>query len=112
MLDRLLRITGNAQFGDMMERAVYNALFAAQSPDGRNIRYFTPLEGQREYFGDTFCCPNNFRRIIAELPDMVCYRSGDGVAVNLFTPCTATSNCGGGAASRSNRRRTTRRRAW
>ena len=42
MLDRLLRITGNAQFGDMMERAVYNALFAAQSPDGRNIRYFTP----------------------------------------------------------------------
>ena len=53
-----------------------------------------PLEGKREYFGDTFCCPNNFRRIIAELPGMVCYRSGDGVAVNLFTPSTANIQTG------------------
>jgi len=96
MLDRLLRITGDAQFGNMMERAVYNALFAAQSPDGRNIRYFTPLEGKREYFQDTFCCPNNFRRIIAELPGMVCYRSGDGVAINLFAPSTAKFRLAGG----------------
>jgi len=96
MLDRLLRITGNAQFGDMMERTVYNALFAAQLPDGRNIRYFSPLQGKREYFGDTFCCPNNFRRIIAELPGMICYRSRDGVAVNLFTPSTANVKLGDG----------------
>lgn len=97
MLDRLLRVTGNTQFGDMMERTVYNALFAAQSPDGRSIRYFCPLEGPRAYFQqDTYCCPNNFRRIMAELPGMIFYRSGDGVAINLYTPSTAKLDLEGG----------------
>jgi uncharacterized protein len=97
MLDRLVRRTGNAQFGNMMERTVYNALFAAESPDGRNLRYFCPLEGARVYFGqDTFCCPNNFRRIMAELPAMICYRSDDGAAINLYTQSTAKVDLGGG----------------
>jgi hypothetical protein len=97
LMDRMLRITGNSRFGDMMERAVYNALFAAESPDGRSLRYFCPLEGDRTYFDrDTFCCPNNFRRIMAELPAMVYYRSNDGVAINLYTQSTATVELGGG----------------
>lgn len=90
MLDRLLCVTGGASLGDLMERGLYNALFAAQSPDGRRIRYFCAMEGERKYFGDTYCCPNNFRRIMAELPGMVCYRSDDGVTVNLYTASTAT----------------------
>ena len=97
MLDRLLRITGDAKYGNMMERSIYNALFAAQSPDGRKLRYFCPLEGTRPYyFRDIYCCPGNFRRIIAELPTMICYRSGDGVAVNLYTPSTAKVELDGG----------------
>lgn len=97
LMDRELRLTGNPQFGNIMERAVYNALFAAESPDGRNLRYFCPLEGERAYFDrDTFCCPNNFRRIMAELPAMICYRSNGGVAVNLYTQSTATIDLGGG----------------
>lgn len=90
MLDRLRRAQGNPLYGDMIERAVHNALFAAQSPDGRMLRYFSPLEGKRGYFDrDTFCCPNNFRRIMAELPMMVYYRSGAGLAVNLYTTSSA-----------------------
>jgi hypothetical protein len=97
MMDRMLRITSDPQFGNMMERAVYNALFAAESPDGRSLRYFCPLEGNRTYFHlDTFCCPNNYRRIMAELPAMICYQSGGGIAVNLYTQSTATVNLGGG----------------
>ncbi|MFA6244413.1 MAG: beta-L-arabinofuranosidase domain-containing protein, partial [Candidatus Hydrogenedentales bacterium] len=99
MLDRSLRLSGNPLFGNMMERSVYNALFAAESPDGRQIRYFCALEGPRTYFDrDTFCCPNNYRRIMAELPAMVCYRSGNGVAVNLYTQSTAKVDLGGGNA--------------
>jgi len=87
--DELLRMEGDPLNGDLMERAVYNALFGAQSPDGRRIRYYTPLEGERVYFdGDTYCCPCNYRRIVAELPQMIAYTSGDGVAVNLYTPST------------------------
>lgn len=90
MLDRLFRAEGNPLYGDMAERAMHNALFAAQSPDGRWLRYFSPLEGQRTYFDrDTFCCPNNFRRIMAELPAMVYYRAGGGLAVNHYTTSTA-----------------------
>lgn len=90
MLDHLLRAEGDARYGDLMERAIYNALFAAQSPDGRSLRYFCPLEGARVYFDkDTFCCPNNFRRIMAELPMMLYYRWGTGVLVNLYTASTA-----------------------
>ena len=97
MLDRLLRAEGDSRYGDMMERAVYNALFAAQSPDGRQLRYFSPLEGKRVYFDrDTFCCPNNFRRIMAELPMMIYYRMGKGLAVNLYTASTAKMDLGDG----------------
>ena len=86
LLHVLLQSEGGTLYGDMMERAIYNALFSAQSPDGRRIRYFSPLEGKRHYFGlDTYCCPNNFRRIIAELPTMVVYKSDDGLTVNLYT---------------------------
>jgi hypothetical protein len=67
---------------------MYNALFAANSPDGRWIRYFTPFTGQRKYdTRDFFCCCGNYRRAVAELPQKVYYRTPDGgIALNLFTP--------------------------
>ncbi len=84
--DNLLRLEGDSRYGDIMERTIYNALFGAQSPDGRYIRYYTPLEGERIYYHrDTYCCPNNYRRIISELPLMIYYRTGNGVAVNMYS---------------------------
>ncbi len=106
LLSHLLRLEGNSLYGDIMERSIYNSLFAAQSPDGRHLRYFCPLQGKREYFEtrwkagnkfltrfseDTYCCPNNFRRIIARLPSMIYYRVGDGLAINLYTPSSANA---------------------
>ncbi len=95
----LLQMDGDARFGDLIERTVYNALFGAQSPDGRHIRYYTPLEGGREYHpGDTYCCPCNYRRIIAELPEMIYYRAGKGLAVSLYTASEATIGLDDGAS--------------
>ena len=86
LLGILLRDTGDPLYGDLIERALYNALFAAQSPDGRRIRYYTPVTGPRTYFDpDTYCCPNNFRRIVSEIPGMVCYETAHGIAVNLYS---------------------------
>ncbi len=88
--DSLLRLQGDARMGDLMERTIFNALFASQSPDGRQLRYFAPLEGHRVYWKtDTYCCPCNFRRIIAELPALVFYRAPDGITVNLYAPAEA-----------------------
>lgn len=89
--DSLLRLKGDSALGDLMERTIYNALFAAQEPCGRRIRYYTPFEGPRPYFAiDTYCCPNNYRRIVAELPAMAYYGRDDGVAVNLYAASEAT----------------------
>jgi hypothetical protein len=90
-LDSMFRLDCQSLYGDIMERAIFNALFAAQSPDGRQIRYFSPFEGKREYFGmDTFCCPCNYRRIIADLPSVIYYRTRDGgLLVNLYAQSTA-----------------------
>jgi DUF1680 family protein len=91
--DSLLRLNPDPRLGDLMERTIFNALFASQSPDGRQLRYFAPLEGNRVYWKtDTYCCPCNFRRIIAELPGFVFYRAADGITVNLYTPAQGPLN--------------------
>ncbi|MCX6225533.1 MAG: glycoside hydrolase family 127 protein [Bacteroidia bacterium] len=93
-LESLMRMEGDLRYGDIMERTLYNALFAAQDPEGRKLRYFTPFTGPRVYFNqDGFCCPGNFRRIMAELPQKVYYTCADKtIAVNLFTTSTTTVN--------------------
>lgn len=85
-----------ARLGDFMERTIWNALFAAQSPDGRRIRYYTPLLGNRAYFNrDVFCCPNNYRRLIARLSDFAVYTHADAIFANLYTPLETTLEVGG-----------------
>lgn len=91
LLHRLLQLEGTRIHGDWMERTIYNALFAAQSPDGRMLRYYVPFDGKRTYWDkDTYCCPGNFRRIMAELPEMIYYKQQDGLLVNLYTSSHVT----------------------
>ena len=87
LFDSLMRIDGDMRLGDVMERTIYNALFAAQSPNGRHICYFTPFTGKRSFQDrDTFCCNGNFRRGVAEVPAKVYYRTQDGgIVLNLYT---------------------------
>ena len=95
--DKLIRLglADAALLGDMMERAVYNALFAAQSRDGRLLRYYTPLNGVRKFWrDDVYCCPNNFRRAISRLPEYVFYAKENSISANLYTECTAKLDVG------------------
>jgi hypothetical protein len=96
LMHHLLQIEGNPFYGDIMERSIYNALFAAQSPDGRKLRYFTDYESAKEYYPDDyFCCPNNFRRMIADLPGLLYYQTENGIAVNLYNQSRAALNIKG-----------------
>jgi DUF1680 family protein len=89
-LDNLIRFNRFGFNGDLMERIIYNTLFAAQSKDGRSIRYYTAFDGPRSYYpSDTYCCPNNFRRGIGLLQEVIYYRVDDGVAVNMYTASNA-----------------------
>ena len=96
-LNKLLQREGLSFYGDLMERAIYNGLFAAQSPDGRKIRYYTPFDGPRCYHDlDTYCCPNNYRRIVSELPCMIYYQPSEGLVINLYTSSRAEIALSGG----------------
>ncbi len=87
----LLRRTHEAWFGDLMERAIYNALFAAASPDGRRIRYYSAGEGPRKWYEvDTYCCPGNYRRIIGELPGFIARPHHGGIAIDLYEASALT----------------------
>ena len=76
-------------YGDLYERIMYNAFFGAQSDDGLRQRYFIPFNEPGEWYAhETYCCPNNLRRMMFELPQAIYYKTGDGVAVNLYTDST------------------------
>ena len=76
---------GDATHFDLYERVLHNAFFSAQSEDGLKYRYFTPFNVKADWWNrDTYCCPNNFKRFIFEVPDSVFRRAGEGVAVCLY----------------------------
>lgn len=101
--DELIRQKQDPLWGHVMERTIYNALFAAQSTDGRKIRYYVDLEGPRTYHSvDSYCCPSNFRRVISELPKYVYYTTDDGgITISQYNASTATLSLKGNGSSKT-----------
>ena len=89
---RLLLITGEARFADVMERALYNGVNSGMSLDGTLYCYRNPLESRgeriRNPWYDTTFCPPNLQRTLAALPGYLYSTSADGVYVHLFHPST------------------------
>jgi len=65
---QLLRLTGDAKFGNELEKTIYNHLAAAQNPRGDDWCYFTPLEGQKPYDAGITCCHSSGPRGMALAP--------------------------------------------
>jgi len=87
-----MKASAESRYGDLYERVLYNAFFGAQSADGSKQRYFIPFDEAGEWFDhETYCCPNNLRRMMFELPDAVFFRTSDGFAVNLYAPSTLST---------------------
>lgn len=81
----------DSKLGDLYERILYNAFFGAQSHDGMRQRYFIPFNEPGEWFDrESYCCPNNLRRMMFELSDAVYYKTETGIAVNLYTDSKLT----------------------
>ena len=85
LLHEMIRISGDLEYGDIMERTIYNALFAAPTRNSSKIRYHNPMEGARDFEAPWKCCENNYRRVMSELPQMIYYTSSENIAINLFT---------------------------
>lgn len=112
---QLLRLTGEARFGDQLERTLYNHLAAAQRPDGAMWCYFTALEGTKPYGPGINCCVSSGPRAMALAPQQaffVSQRSEDSptLFVNLHEDARVTTELSGHTVTVVERRHEERHR--
>lgn len=87
---QLLRLTGDPQWADYLETALYNALLGAMTPDGTWWSYFSPLTGERVpstcQHADVglSCCVANGPRGLLLTPAWAVMSSAAGPVINLF----------------------------
>jgi DUF1680 family protein len=95
----LLQLTGEARFGDELERSFYNHLAAAQHPGGGDWCYYTALEGRKQYDKGITCCHSSGPRGLALAPQTSYLRSRSGghevLLVSTFETSAATLTLGG-----------------
>jgi len=88
---RLHQATGGVRYVQAMEDTIYNALLAAQSSDGMQWMYFTPLRYEKRWFtGPTSCCYFSGPRGVARLPQWVYSLDREGIRLNLYESSDAT----------------------
>ena len=96
----LLRVTGDSQYGDSMERVLYNTILGAWpiQADGTSFYYSDyATTGKKVWYGQKWpCCSGTFPQLAADYHISTYLRSADGVYVNLFTPSRVQWNDGSG----------------
>ncbi len=85
---RMLTLTGDARYADLLEKTLYNGVNVGMSLGGNLYCYRNPLastgEKLRNPWYDTTCCPPNIERLFESLPGYFYSISRDGVYVNLY----------------------------
>ncbi|NLE66964.1 MAG: glycoside hydrolase family 127 protein [Lentisphaerae bacterium] len=104
---RMLQIECDAQYADVMERALYNGVLSGISLDGKRFFYVNPLEQhpeafrfnrwatqRQEWFGCA-CCPPNVARLLASIGKYA-YSQGPGeVVAHLYAASRASFDIAG-----------------
>jgi len=93
---RMLQITGEAKYADVLELVLYNALLAGVDLDGKHFFYTNTLRQldtmpaqlrwsrTREEWISSYCCPPNIARTIAQAHTYAYGRSDRGVWIHLL----------------------------
>jgi DUF1680 family protein len=88
----LLRSTGDAHYGDSMERVMYNTVLGAKKleRDGHAFYYADyNNEGKRFYHDDRWpCCAGTLPQVAADYRINTYFRGPNAVYVNLYIPST------------------------
>jgi len=91
---RLNQLHGDAQYADILERAIYNGILSGVALDGEHFFYVNPLASagkhHRQPFFGCACCPSNVVRFVPSIPGYVYAQNDAGIAVNLYATGTAT----------------------
>ncbi|WP_257668582.1 aceric acid hydrolase [Parapedobacter tibetensis] len=106
---RMLLLTGDAKYADVMELALYNSVLSGVSLDGGSFLYTNPLSysdrlpfQQRwskkrvPYISLSNCCPPNTVRTVAEVVNYLYSFSDSGIWFNLYGGNTLDTEIQGG----------------
>ena len=91
----LMQFTGDARYGDWIERLFYNGVGAAL-PLQAQVRNFYYADyrvggGMKVYNWDTCtCCSGTFGQNVAEYANLIYFRGQGALHVNLFVPSKST----------------------
>jgi len=116
---RMLGLTGDAKYGDVMERVLYNSMLSGIGIAGRDFFYTNPLRrdgaevpllsnDSAARWPDTtpaspvhcFCCPPNVARTLAELQGWAYGLSDTEIWVHLYGGNVLDTRLGGGSQVR------------
>jgi len=87
---RMLLISGEARFADLLERSLYNGFLSGVSLDGQRYFYVNPLQSRggierREWYGCA-CCPPNVMRQIASVAYYAVTGDSEGLQIHQYLP--------------------------
>lgn len=101
---RMLQITGQARYADILELALYNSVLSGISLDGNSFFYTNPLSlsdefpyklrwsgGRVNYISLSNCCPPNTVRTISEVSNYLYSVTDKGLWFNLYGGNTLTT---------------------
>ncbi|MFX1567689.1 MAG: glycoside hydrolase family 127 protein [Promethearchaeota archaeon] len=93
---RMLQITADCKFADLIEKLLYNATLVGQSIDGKSFTYSNPLissgnEERKEWFLCP-CCPPNFARTIASIGKIIFSLGDNSIWLHQYIGCTTDVN--------------------
>ena len=95
---RMLKLTGNSRYSNVMELSLYNALAAGVSLSGNTFCYVTPLTNQGDFAREPWfgvpCCPTTIVRFLPSLGKYIYNQSSDGLWVNLYISSTMHTRIG------------------
>ncbi len=96
-----MTFTGEARYGDWIERLLYNGNLGALPMGERGATFYYSdyrLGGGRKIYhldGTWPCCSGTYPQVIADYHNVVYFRDGAGLLVNLFVPSRVAWNQAG-----------------
>jgi len=85
---RMLHLTGDAKYADVMEKVLYNGFLSGISLDGRKYFYQNPLQADKDHRRVSWfpcaCCPPNVARLLSSLGGYLYSVSEQGVWLHLY----------------------------